>query len=167
MKYLYFGILVLNLSSCSSLKKQKLFSGLLGSLIGGSVGATLGKNLAPDEQSINLNKTMGAAAGAGAGIIVGTYLGGIFWETEPKNFKKNHLFFNKEEEIKKAKTKFKVLKPKNPEVIKLESKIPDFLKGKIKEAKVMTYDIDDYQEEMEDGRIIHHEKHKAFEYIIE
>ena len=168
MKQIFLSMWLLSLISCSSLKRQKLYSGLIGSLIGGAIGAQLGKNLSPDNHSVKLNQTIGLGAGVSTGFVIGKYIGGSFWENDPQNMKKDHLFF-KQKQIHEdlPKTQVNIIKPSNPEKIKIKSEIPEFLKGKVKEASIITYEIKDYQEEMEDGRIISHDTHKAYEYVLE
>ena len=63
--------------------------------------------------------------------------------------------------------RIRVLRPKNIKRIKLETELPAFLKGKVKEANIVTYELEEYEEETEDGRRIIHEPHKAYEYILE
>ncbi|MCY4644393.1 MAG: hypothetical protein OXB88_07220 [Bacteriovoracales bacterium] len=62
---------------------------------------------------------------------------------------------------------FFILRPKNLKRIKLETKLPPFLKGKAKEANVIIYEIESYEEETEDGRKIIHVPHKAYEYVLD
>ena len=57
--------------------------------------------------------------------------------------------------------------PENIKRIKLETKLPPFLKGKIKEANVITYELEPYEEETEGGRKVIHGPHNTYEYVIE
>lgn len=103
--------------------------------------------------------------GAIGGYMAGSYIGGSLYEPVQLN-KKESLLIPAKEEIKKE-IKVKILKPKNIKKIKIQSELPKFLKGKVKEANVLTYELEEYVEETEDGRKIYHEPHKAYEYTLE
>ena len=67
----------LTLSSCSSIDKSMIYSGLAGAVIGGFVG----RFASPDKESDKLNAALGSAIGAAAGAGVGTY----FFKQDPDN----------------------------------------------------------------------------------
>ena len=158
MKYLL--PIILLLSSCATLKRQKVLGGLLGAIAVGSVGASIGKSLSPNPESDRLNQTLGGVTAASVGLFLGIKTAQSLWEDNPKN-RLGRI------EAHQEGGKIKVIRPKNIKRIKLETKLPPFLQGKVKEANVITYELESYEEETEDGRKIIHEPHKAYEYVIE
>ena len=158
MKYLL--PITLLLSSCATLKRQKVLGGLVGAIVVGSVGASIGKSLSPNPESDRLNQTLGGVTAASIGLFLGMKTAQSLWEDNPKNHPVPI-------ETYKGGSKIKVIRPENIKRIKLETKLPPFLQGKVKEANVITYELESYEEEMEDGRKIIHEPHKAYEYVIE
>lgn len=164
MKTLIFVIL---LSSCSTLKRQQLFSGITGALIGGSIGAMIGKSLSPNQKSDQLNTILGASIGsligAGSGVAIGTY----FWQEDPTNIPMENMLI-KDDLVKTPppQTKYKVLLPQNLKKIPLEGELPASLKGKVKKGHVMVFEVPEYEEDSEQGTI-YHEAHQAYQYSIE
>ena len=165
MKYFIFILIVL-LPSCSSLKRQKILGGVVGSVVLGSIAASLGKELSPNASSDKLNQTIGAATGGVVGFYLGTNVAESFWNKNPEN-KVSKTLLLENGGCDTPKGKIKVLRPKDLKRIKLETKLPPFLKGKVKEANIVTYEIESYEEETEDGRKIIHGPHKAYEYVLE
>ena len=159
MKYLIL-LVILALSSCSSLKRQKVWGGLIGAVTMGSIAAHIGKELSPNPQSNNLNQAIGATAGGIVGLAIGMKTANYLWEEDPKNQQFSNLY-------EKSGNKIRVIRPKNIKRIKLETKLPSFLQGKVKEANVITYELESYEEETEDGGKVIHEPHRAYEYVIE
>lgn len=169
MKKFILIILCLQLANCSSIKKQTLYSGLAGAILGGVIGSQLGKELSPNEESNKLNQGLGT----GAGLLTGAYLGGkigeALWEDNPENHQLPTLLLpDGPQAVPPSNTpKIKIITPTNPQKIKIATEMPDFLRGKVKEANILTYEIEAYEEETEEGRKIYHEPHKAYEYTFE
>ncbi len=159
------------LCSCSSMNRQKVYSGMAGILIGGAIGGILGEELTPNESSERFNKTIGATLGGGVGYLLGSKLGETFWKENPDNMQLDHMILDdsNSKTVSSASPQIPIqtLEPKNIQKIKLRSELPSFLKGKVKEANVLTYELDEYIEQTEDGRTIYHTPHKAYEYILE
>ena len=138
----------------------------MGSVVLGSIAANLGKELSPNTPSEKLNQTIGAATGGAVGFYLGTTIAESFWNEHPEN-KASKALLLENGRCHTPKVKIKVLRPRDLKKIKLETKIPPFLKGKVKEANIVTYEIESYEEETEDGRKIIHGPHKAYEYVLE
>ena len=102
-------ILVLLLSSCSTLKRQKLLGTIVGGILGGEVGKRMGRELSPNTASDKLNQNLGAVLGASAGAYVGAVTGEFLWREHPENKSAQTLLRAGE----KARTKIKLLRPKN------------------------------------------------------
>ena len=160
-------LLIFFLTSCSTLKRQQLFSGITGTLIGGSIGAMVGKSLSPNQRSDQLNMILGGSIGAVVGTTAGVVLGTYFWHEDPTNIPMENMMI-KETLAKNPppETKYKILLPQNLKQIPLEGELPPSLKGKVKKGHVMTFEVPEYEEESEQG-IIYHEAHQAFQYTIE
>ena len=150
-------LLVFLVSSCSTLKKQKLLGSVIGAIVLGQAGQSIGKNLSPDAESEDLNKTLGLLTGSATGYFLGDYLAKDFWDNKSPPL----LLLDKPPE---QKPRVKVLNPKKVKKIELKENIPPFLQNKVKKASIFTYEIEAYEEETEDGRKIYHEPHKAYEY---
>lgn len=67
----------LTLTSCSSIEKSMIYSGLAGAVIGGFVG----RFASPDRESDKLNMALGSMIGGAAGAGVGAY----FYKLDPDN----------------------------------------------------------------------------------
>jgi len=160
-------ILLILLTSCSSLKRQQLYSGLTGALIAGTLGALIGKSLSPNEQSNKLNTAIGASVGLAVGAASGALLGTYFWQEDPRNLPLKPMII--EDEISKVmppQIKYKTLLPKNLTMIPLKGELPAFLKAKVKKGHVLVFEIPEF-EELTDQGVIYHERHQAFKYTIE
>lgn len=157
------------LNSCTSVQKQKLYAGIAGAAVAGIVGAQLGKELSPNKQSDRLNQAIGTGVGILSGAFIGAKIGESLWEANPENRQLPSMLLPDENPNlpETPKAQVKILTPSNPKKIKIETEMPSFLKGKVKEANVLTYDIEAYEEETDDGRKIYHEPHKAYEYTFE
>lgn len=166
MKYFIFTLFLL-LFSCSTLKRQKILGGLAGSFVLGSIGASIGKELSPNPQSDKFNQTIGMVSGGISGFYLGIKTAESLWQEYPENpqDKADNLLLPNAPH--RERVKIKVIRPQNIKRIKLESKLPPFLKGRIKEAHVITYELESYEEETGNGRKIIHAPHKAYEYVIE
>lgn len=166
-KFLSFVCLIF-LLSCSSLKRQKMAGALLGSVALGTAGNIIGKELSPNPQSNRINQALGSVLGGGMGFYLGSKAGELLWQENPEHQKMETLLFEKRKSSSSQnKNKIQILAPQNLEKIKLKSKLPPFLKGKVKEASVVSYDLPPFEEQTEDGRTIYHEAHKAYEYVLE
>ncbi len=67
----------LTLTSCSSIDKSMIYSGLVGGIIGGFAG----RYLSPDRESDKFNTVLGSTIGVAAGAGVGAY----FFNQDPDN----------------------------------------------------------------------------------
>ena len=67
----------LTITSCSSIEKSMIYSGLAGAVIGGFVG----RFASPDRESDKLNMALGSMIGGVAGAGVGAY----FYKIDPDN----------------------------------------------------------------------------------
>ena len=163
MKYLILIIALLT-SSCSTLKRQKVLGGIVGLVAVGSISASIGKELSPNPESDRLNQRLGMVTGGTLGFFLGMNAANYLWQDrsdiEAKNLTSLNSLIHKKE-------KLKIIRPKDIKRIRLETKLPPFIQGKIKEANVITYELESYEEQTEDGRKIIHEPHKAYEYVIE
>ena len=169
MKHLVACLIQISLlASCSSLKRQKILGGLVGAALVGRVGAGIGRELSPEPQSDRANAMIGTATGGAAGFYLGGRIAEALWEEAPDN-KRFGTLLQSDEALKGngAGTVIRVLRPKNIRRIELETEIPPDLKGKLKEANVITYELESYEEETDDGRRIIHEGHRAYEYVLE
>ena len=161
--FIYFNLIAL--LGCSSVRRQRTLGAVIGAMaIGGLVGS-IGEELSPNPESEKLNRNLGMAAGGVLGLYLGSKTAEYLWEDIPSHKEQTTMLH--EEKAKNKRHKVRVLRPKNLKRIKLEPKLPAFLKGKVKEANIITYELEAYEEETEDGRVIFHEPHKAYEYILE
>ena len=167
-------ILIGSLStSCSTIKKQKLYSAITGAVIGGALGTVIGKELSPNKDSDRTNKLAGATSGVLIGGYLGTRVGEMFWYDNPEHRPQPDMIIDENLKNSMGSTRtemrpIKIISPKNVKKVKLQGKIPSFLEGKVKTGHVYIYDIDEYEEVIEEeNRIIYHEPHKAYEYTIE
>lgn len=91
MKYLIIICLILNLSSCSTLKRTLIYS----SLIGGFAGMASGVALSPNRESRKANALVFGAIGAVATGLVGYAL----YKDDPRNYDLKHMLLdNKQKE---------------------------------------------------------------------
>jgi hypothetical protein len=160
-------IFIFLLTSCSTLKRQQLFSGITGALIGGSLGAMIGKSLSPNQRSDQLNMILGGSIGALVGTVGGVAMGTYFWQEDPTNIPMENMMIK--DDLAKTPpppTQYKVLLPNNLKKIPIEGELPPSLKGKVKQGHVLTFEVPEYEEETEQGTI-YHEAHQAFQYSIE
>jgi hypothetical protein len=78
-KAILITITTLTLTSCSSIDKSMIYSGLAGAIVGGFAG----RYVSPDRESDKLNIAIGSMAGAALGAGVGAY----FFNQDPDNRK--------------------------------------------------------------------------------
>jgi hypothetical protein len=110
-----------------------------------------------------LGGSIGTVVGTAGGVALGTY----FWQEDPTNLPMENMLIK--DDLAKASpppTQYKVLIPQDLKKIPLEGELPPSLKGKVKKAHVLTFEVPEYEEETEQG-IIYHEAHQAFQYTIE
>lgn len=170
---------LLFLTSCTTLKKQQLYSGIAGAFVGGTLGALIGKDLSPDRQSERLNQTIGITSGVALGSVLGAGLGTFFWNAGPENKELKQMILNEnkveEEDILGPNGRLKedinipLIAPNNISAYKLEEgPIPDQYKSLVnKKGTVRVYEFPQYTERKPDGREIIHGPHKGVEYVIE
>ena len=155
---------ILFFSSCSTLKRQKLLGGVIGSFALGGLASNIGRELSPNAESDRLNTSLGAGIGGTLGFFGGMRAANYLWQDGPRNNVSSRFSTFTDSN---GKSKIMVVRPKDIKRIELDTKLPSFLKGKVKETNVITYELESYEEETEDGRKIIHEPHKAYEYVIE
>jgi hypothetical protein len=126
MKKFFISFTLLIFSSCSSLDKSMIYSGLAGAVLGGFVG----RYASPDKESDKLNALLGTAIGTGVGAGVGAY----FFRLDPdnRNMKTMQNFETQKQDKQKefdigipVSKKFYTITPDT-------SKIPESLKDKVK-----------------------------------
>ena len=159
------ALILATLLSCSSIKKQRTIGAIVGSVALGGIGASIGHELSPNPESDRLNQSYGLLIGGITGLYLGAKTGEHLWQDKPSN--RTHKTLLTPESTQMPASTIRVIRPKNLKRIKLDTKLPEFLKGKVKEANVITYELESYEEVTEDGRRIIHEPHKAYEYVLE
>jgi hypothetical protein len=121
------------ISSCSSLDKSMIYSGLSTAVIGGFVG----KYASPDKESDKFNIGIGAAAGA----LIGAGIGAYFFNQDPDNrTMKTMLEINPDDKNKLNQESFDIGSPINEKYYTVypdTSKVPSHLKDKIKKQIII------------------------------
>ena len=169
---------ILLTSSCSTLRKSKIYGGLAGAVLCGIVGAQIGKDRSPDKESVGLNKNIGMATGAAICGVGGYLLGKALYESDPRNFEDKPIDFenSKKEESKQAflptgnsGIDFSDLsiKQDSESRIPLVKGLPVELKGKIQRQKIIKYKVPAQTIKTKDGRLIHFNGGQAIEHRYE
>lgn len=164
-------------SSCSTLNRQRFFAATSGMLVGGMIGAVAGKSFSPDKANEAGNALLGASIGVTLGGAAGFGMGSFFWNEDPENKKLPNMILkgvtkNQDQGLNyapqsKSKTLLSLKDIKKLPISNNKLEIPSFLKGKLKKPNLVIYDIPAFEERKDGGRIIYHEEHKAYEYVLE
>jgi hypothetical protein len=162
-------------SSCSSMKKSKIYGTSAGVLVGGLLGGFVGKELSPNSQSDQLNTLLGSGIGAlsfGAG---GYYIGKNMYSSNPENFKGDPIKIKK---IKKDQQTYLINNDlglnkinidtkksiKKAYEVEIENKLPNHLKQKVLKQVVIEHLIPAQEIKLDDGRLIYFEGTTAIEH---
>ena len=163
MKYLFLSTLIF-ISSCSSLKKSIIYGGIAGS----AIGVMGGKTLSPDTESVQPNMAIWGSVGA----LIGSALGYLFFVDDPENKELNSMILTKNNEESRKSKKDDYLNPKiivgDSKKYKLETgPLPDHLKGKVKTPFIIEHEVPESVEQLDNGKTITVESHKAWEVSYE
>ncbi len=162
MKKILILLLCANLCACSSMKKSVLYGGLSGATIGAFGGGTL----SPDKESIAPNMAVWGSIGA----IIGAGLGYVFYSDDPENKELPNMILPKNKEDYPPLRKFEAVNivPSETKKYKVETgPIPEHLKSKVKAPFILEHQIPERVEQMENGKTMTIESHKAWEYTYE
>jgi hypothetical protein len=150
-------------SSCSTMRKSILYGGLSGFSLGVIGGATL----SPDKESIAPN----IAVWGSLGVLVGATLGYLFFMEDPENRDLPSMISpqNRAQGMRPV-SKFEAItiQPSDSKKYKVESgPVPENLKGKVKAPFIIEHEIPERVEQLENGKTITVEQHKAWEMSYE
>ncbi len=163
MKHLQILILALCLfiSSCSTMRKSIFY----GALSGITLDVVGGSTLSPDKESVAPNMAVWGSIGA----LIGVGLGYFFFMDDPENRDLPNMILPKQKELSPiGKLESFNITPTDSKKYKVESgPIPQHLKDKVKAPFIIEHEIPERVEQLENGKTITVEKHKAWEYSYE
>ncbi len=150
------------ISSCSTMRKSIFYGGLSGVTLG-VVGSS---TLSPNKESIAPNMAVWGSIGA----LIGAGLGYFFFMDDPENRDLSSMIMPKQKNEMAPITKLETftIKPTDSKKYKVESgPIPEHLKDKVKAPYIIEHEIPERVEQLENGKTITVEQHKAWEYSYE
>jgi len=164
MKYLHILLLAFSLfiSSCSTMRKSIFYGGLTGITLGVVGGSTL----SPDKESVAPNMAVWGSIGA----LIGIALGYFFFMDDPENRDLPNMIIPKQKDEQNPINKLESfnIEPTDSKKYKVESgPIPEHLKNKVKAPFIIEHEIPERVEQLENGKTITVEQHKAWEYSYE
>jgi hypothetical protein len=130
-KMILITIASLGLSSCSSIEKSMIYSGIAGAVIGGFVG----RYASPDRESDKINIAIGSMIGGVGGASVGAY----FYKLDPDN-RNMKTMLNGSDVNKNNPKNFEIGVPISEKFYTITpdtSKIPEHLKDKVKKQIII------------------------------
>lgn len=160
--YPFTFLLLLNLCSCSSMRKSIIYGGLAGA----AIGAVAGNALSPDPESRMPNTAVWGSLGA----LGGAALGYIFHMDDPENrdlpsmiLPSGEIPLSRDKKLNEA-----IVIPTDSKKYEVEAgPLPDHLKGKVKQPYIIEHVIPERVEELKNGKTITIEAHKAWEVSFE
>ena len=154
-------VLCLFISSCSTMRKSIFY----GALSGITLGVAGGSALSPDKESVAPNMAVWGSIGA----LIGVGLGYFFFMDDPENRDLPNMILPKQKELSPlSKLESFNITPTDSKKYKIESgPIPEHLKNKVKAPFIIEHEIPERVEQLENGKTITVEKHKAWEYSYE
>lgn len=167
LKIICLSLILLITTSCSTMSKSVFY----GSLSGISLGIAGSATLSPNKESIAPNMAVWGSIGA----LVGAILGYFFFIDDPENrelpsmmpsgstFRKKAEFISPINKLEAA-----TITPIGSKKYKLESgPLPSHLKGKVQTPFIIEHEIPERVEQLENGKAITVEQHKAWEVDYE
>ena len=129
-------IIIMLFSSCSTLKKTLIYSGLSGAMIGGMSGALL----SPNKESRGANATLFSLVGAGVVALSGYAL----YKDDPRNYKLKNMLLPEEKsgelDLGLGKIKIAANLEKSARYQVPIKELPESLKGKVKKQYLIKYE---------------------------
>lgn len=164
-KLIIITVLCLLISSCGTLRKSIFYGGLSGVTLG-IVGSS---TLSPNKESIAPNMAVWGSIGA----LVGMGLGYFFFMDDPENRDLPNMIMPKSPKYNEdigplSKMENITINPSDSKKYKIESgPVPEHLKNKVKAPFIIEHEIPERVEQLENGKTITVEQHKAWEYSYE
>lgn len=152
----------LNMSSCSTMRKSIFYGGLSGITLGIAGGSAL----SPNKESIAPNMAVWGSIGA----LLGAGLGYFFFMDDPENREMPSMILPKQkmDENPISRMESVSITPTDSKKYKVETgPLPPNLKGKVKSPFIIEHEIPERVEQLENGKTITVEKHKAWEMSYE